>query len=338
MDCPHAFLPYKRTMNRRRLGSSGPEVSVIGIGNMTWPHCYYGKTPPPGAAEAVDRKEIIQIVSSALDHGVTLFDTAEGYGRGFAETLLGDALQAMGRRGEVTLVTKVGPLFAEEQVGGRSCNLSSAHIRQRCEGSLRRLRVETIDLYLAHHPDPLTPVAETIGTFVELQREGKIAHFGVSNFGVPLLTEVLRHGAVVADQLPYSLIQRDIDAALRPFCAEKGVGIMAFSALGKGILSGKYDAAHLPPPGDYRYDRFQFGAENLQRHLAIAARCRELADGLGITSGQLALAWALAQPGIGLVLAGAREPDQIAASARAGSIVLPEETLVELDRLTLPSS
>ncbi len=326
-------------MNRRLLGSSGPEVSVIGIGNMTWPHCYYGQTPSAGAA-AVDRDEIIRIVSTALDHGVTLFDTAEGYGRGFAETLLGDALQAMGRRKEVTIVTKVGPLFAEEQVDGRTCNLSAAHIRQRCEGSLRRLRVETIDLYLAHHPDPLTPVAETIGTFVELQREGKIAHFGVSNFGVPLLTEALQCGLgpVAANQLPYSLIQRGIDAAQRPFCAEKGIGIMAFSALGKGMLSGKYDAAHLPPPGDYRYDRFQFASEHLQRHLAIAARCRELADGLGITSGQLALAWALAQPGIGLVLAGAREPEQIAASARAGSITLPAETLAELDRLSAPAS
>jgi aryl-alcohol dehydrogenase-like predicted oxidoreductase len=314
----------------RQLGSSDLQVSVVGVGNMSWPHCRFGVTAPHETV--VDQKEIEQVVAAAIHAGINLFDTAEGYGRGMAETLLGEALRALGKRKEVCVVTKVGPLFGEEVVNGRDTNLTAKHIFLRCEGSLKRLQTDYIDLYLAHRPDCATPIEETMGAMAQLKQQGKIRHFGVSNFSATELAAALKHGPVVANQLSYNLIERGIDAEVRPFCAKENVGIMAYSPLGKGILSGKYDENHLPPDEDYRHTKSYFAKENLPKYFALGRRCRELAAELNITFSQLALAWCMAQQGIAVVLPGSRNARQALESAGAGDVVLPEAVLAELNR------
>ena len=315
----------------RTLGSSDLTVSAVGLGTMSWPGTGFGVSEPAAVAEYEPIRNMVRI---ALECGVTFFDTAEGYGRGLAETQLGRALEELGARNHSVIVTKVGPLFGEEKVGDRGCNLSKSHILARCEASLRRLRTDRIDLYLAHWPDPATPIEETMEAAERLRAQGKIRWFGVSNFSNDLLGAALACGSVVANQLPYSLVDRDIDADRRPFCLEKQVGIMAYSPLGKGVLSGKYDASHLPPGDDYRHQRKHFAKENLPRHLAIAAKVQELAPACDCTPAQLAMAWAIAQPGITVILPGAKSVDQVRANSAAADVKIPENVKSALDEVS----
>jgi aryl-alcohol dehydrogenase-like predicted oxidoreductase len=299
---------------------------------MSWPGCNYGDSAyVPTSADLSATREMVQ---AALNSGINLFDTAEGYGRGLAEQILGQTLEELGCRDKVIIVTKVGPLFAEEQLDGRKCNLSAKHVAKRCELSLKRLRTDRIDLYLAHWPDPLTPIEETMEAANKLQEQGKIRWFGASNFPNDLLGAALEHGLLVANQLPYSLADRTIDSDKRPFCIEKQVGIMAYSPMGKGILTGKYDAQHLPPADDYRHTRKYFAKENLPRYLELAQRLRELAPQLSCTPAQVALAWVIAKPGITVVLPGGKSPDQIRANAESSDVRLTDEVIAELDGLS----
>jgi aryl-alcohol dehydrogenase-like predicted oxidoreductase len=321
-------------MLTRTLGRTDLEVSVVGLGTMSWPGCHFSTEGHPSSEE--DYRAIRAMVAAALEAGVTLFDTAEGYGRGLAERQLGRALEELGARERSVVVTKVGPLFGEEKKEGRNCNLSKRHILERCEGSLRRLRTGCIDLYLAHWPDPQTPVAETMEAMDLLKTQGKIRWFGVSNFSVPLMAEALACGVVAANQLPYSLVDRSIDADRLPFCREQGIGIMAYSPLGKGVVSGKYDPEHLPPPEDYRRGKPHFAEEKLPHNLAVAQRLRELAPEAGCSPAQLALAWVLAQPGLTVALPGAKSPEQVRGNAAAGGLAVPPGILEELGALSAP--
>ena len=319
-------------MKYRTLGKSELQVSTVGLGTMSWPGCNYGDNGyKPEASELATAREMVKI---ALEAGINFFDTAEGYGRGLAEEILGQTLEELGCREQAIIVTKVGPLFAEERVDGRTCNLSAQHVTERCELSLKRLRTDHIDLYLAHWPDPLTPIEETMKAAAKLQQQGKIRWFGASNFSNDLLSDALRHGSVVANQLPYSLADRTIDADKRPFCLENQIGIMAYSPLGKGVLSGKYDEQHLPPADDYRHTRKYFAQENLPRYLALAQRLRDLAPRFSCSPAQLALAWVLGQQGITTVLPGAKSPAQVRANAGASDVRLTDDSVRELDELS----
>lgn len=316
----------------RQLGNSDLNVSVVALGTMSWPGCNYGYAK--GTASAEDLDAATAMVKTALESGINLFDTAEGYGRGLAEEMLGLSLERLKARDQALIVTKVGPLFETEQIDGRPVNLSRTHIFERCEQSLRRLHTDHIDLYLAHRPDDLTPIDETMAAVATLKEQGKIRWFGVSNFSAAELGNAMAHGAVVANQLPYSLVDRTIDADQRPFCEKSQVGIMAYSPIGKGVLSGKYDAAHLPPADDYRHQRKHFAAENLDHYLALAQQLRELAPSHNCTPAQLALAWTFSQPGITVALPGVKSPEQVALNAGAGDIMLSGEARSILDRLS----
>lgn len=272
----------------RRMGKNGPSVPVVGMGTMSWPGCRYGERSEVEPSVQTAR----ECLESALQLGITLVDTAEGYGRGLAEEHLGRAMAELRCRDNFFLVTKTGPLFGDEQTGGRTCNLGREHLLLRVDGCLSRLQVDTIDLLLAHWPDDQTPLEETMGAVDELRSAGKIRHFGVSNFPNALLGEALKFGEVVCNQLPCSLADRSIEDGRRQFCLERGVGIMAYSPIGKGVLSGKYDAGHLPPPGDYRHQRAHF-RENLETNLRIAGRVRELAVELQTEPVAVALAWTI---------------------------------------------
>ena len=319
-------------MQYRQLGNSDLQASVVGLGTMSWPGCNYGDTGyVPSPADLAATREM---VNAALDAGINLFDTAEGYGLGLAEEVLGRALAELGCREKAIIVTKVGPLFGSEQVDGRACNLTAKHILARCDLSLKRLRTDHIDLYLAHWPDPLTPIDETMRAIETLKTQGKIRWFGVSNFSNELLGAALQHGEVVANELPYSLADRSIDVDRRPYCLENNIGIIAYSPLGKGVLSGKYDAQHLPPADDYRHHKKYFATENLPRFLALAQHLRELAPQFSCTPAQLALAWVLARSGISVVLPGAKSPDQIRANTGASSVSLPSNVVDKLNELS----
>lgn len=288
---------------------------------MSWPGCNYGQrgyVPSEGDFEKTEA-----MLAAALDAGINLIDTAEGYGCGLAEEMAGRGLEKLGARGRTIIATKVGPLFGDEQENGRTCNLSPAHIRERCEMSLRRLRTDHIDLYLAHWPDPQTPIEETIGIMNELRSEGKVRAFGVSNFPNELLGEALKTGEVVANQLPYSLADHSIDDDKRPFCIASNVGIMAYTPLGKGVLSGKYTADHLPPADDYRHQRKYFDKAHLPEFLDIAQHLRVFAEELSCTAAQVALAWVLSREGITTALPGAKSAEQIRLNAEAAEIPLP---------------
>lgn len=315
-------------MLTRTLGASDLTASVIGLGTMSWKDCRYGVQAT--SETVLDKAGTQEMVRVALECGITLFDTAEGYGRGTAEELLGSALHELKARDQAVIVTKVGPLFTEEQSNGRTCNLSAAHIRDRCEKALRRLKTDHIDLYLAHWPDTHTPIEETAAVMQELREAGKIRWFGVSNFSNDLLGSALKHIPVAVNQLPYSMIDRGIDADRRPFCLEHNVAIMAYSPLGKGMLSGKYTKDHLPPADDYRHQRPHFAKENLEKHLALAQRIRETAQELGITPTQLVLAWTVAQPGITVTIPGARTIEQVRDNAGAGKVKLTPEVMAKL--------
>jgi aryl-alcohol dehydrogenase-like predicted oxidoreductase len=316
----------------RQLGKSDLQASVVGFGTMSWPGCNYGDTDYVASRE--NRAVAREMIQASLDVGINLFDTAEGYGLGLAEEILGSTLQELASREKAIIVTKVGPLFGSERVDGRTCNLTAEHILERCERSLKRLQTDYIDLYLAHWPDPVTPIEETMQAVDKLRTAGKIRWFGVSNFSNELLGAALDRGQVVANELPYSLADRSIDADRRPFCLEEQVGIIAYSPLGKGVLSGKYDAQRLPPADDYRHQKKYFAKENLPRFLALAEHLRELAPQFSGTPAQLALAWVIAKPGISVVLPGAKSPDQIRANAGASDISLPEEVIEKLDELS----
>lgn len=317
-------------MQYRQLGPL--RVSRIGLGTMSWPGSNYGEAGHMPSAE--DFASTRGMVAAALEAGITLFDTAEGYGMGLAEEFLGQALFDLGCRDKAVILSKVGPLFREEQVGGRTCDLSPAHIFDRCEKSLRRLKTDRIDLYLAHWPDEMTLIEETMEAISTLLAQGKIRAFGVSNFPNDLIERALACGPVVANELPYSLADRTIEADKQPYCAGQGVGILAYTPLGKGILSGKYDIKHLPPADDYRHQRKYFAKENLPAFVEISVELKRLAAELACTPAQLALAWVLSRTAITTALPGAKSRDQVRLNAGAADLVVPTEVLARLDAVS----
>ncbi len=303
-------------MIMRQLGVGGPQVSAVGLGTMSWPGCRYGElSGSPVSAGAATR-----MIAAALEQGISLIDTAEGYGRGLAETHLGQAIRALDCADQLTIVTKTGPLFDNERTDGRSCDLSHGHLLERVDAALARLGVARIDVLLAHWPDARTPIEETMAAVDELRAAGKIQHFGVSNFSNDLLAAALRCGEVICNQLPCSLADRSIDDGRRQFCDENGVGIMAYSPIGKGVLSGKYEATKLPPDDDYRHQRPHF-RENLEQNLKLAARIRALARELDTEPVAVALAWTLLLPGISVAIPGAKSPEQIAGHGKAAALI-----------------
>jgi len=318
-------------MKYRKLGKSDLNVSVVGVGTMSWPYSAFAQERPADAV--VDRDGVLAIVQRALDLGINLFDTAEGYGRGFSEELLGEALERLGKRREVIVCTKTGR--PGESVS-ETCNLTAPNIMYRCEQSLKRLRTDYIDLYLAHRPDPGTPVEETVGAFEKLRQQGKIRYFGVSEFDPRQMSDVMKHGMPVANQLGYSLVERRIDLEIREFCVSREIGIMVYSPLAKGLLSAKYSKDNLPPPVDDRRQH-HFRPQTLDQFMAVAEGVRKISAELRVTPAMVALAWCLAQPGISTVLPGAKTAAQLAESASAAGVALSAECLARLDGISVPA-
>lgn len=316
-------------MEYRRFGHANLEVSAIGFG--TWPigGARYGDS---------DEQEALRAVHAALDCGITCFDTAPSYGNGRAEALLGRALA--GRRADVTIVSKGGLVWDDgSHVLGRDS--SRARLERSLDDSLRRLRTDYLDLYLIHWPDPGIPLTEAMATLEDLARTGKTRQIGVSNFNQAQLREsasALRDRPLVANQVAFSLFERRWQRDVFATCAEFGVGVMAYGPLAHGLLSGAFSAATRFDASDWRSSGVIFGQPlltpgNFERNLAVVERLRLLANRLGRTLPQLALAWVLASPAVTTALVGARTADEIVDAAGAAAVALPADVLAEIDAI-----
>jgi aryl-alcohol dehydrogenase-like predicted oxidoreductase len=299
----------------RRLGSRGPEVSVVGFGAWEAGGDDWG----PNESET----SVIDAIRAGLDAGMTWVDTAEVYGDGVSETLVGRAVGD--RRADVLVATKVAP--APEGTGFRP-----EQVRAACEASLRRLGTDVLDLYQLHWPDGRVPIEDTWGAMVGLLDAGMVRAIGVSNFDRALIERCLAIHHVDSLQQEFSLVRPD-DGELIRWCGESGVGVLSYSPLGAGLLTGAIDRADAGRIDDWRASEGLTGAAHLDRAFGIVDGMRPIAERLGVTVAQLALAWNLAQPGVTSAIAGSRSPDHARDNAVAGDVELDAATVAELDAL-----
>lgn len=318
--------PYPVTVRHRRLGSSGLKVSELALGNWA----------TMGAQ--VDDDVSQALVRAALDCGITTFDTSDAYANGRAEELLGRALTGV-PRGSIELSTKV---FWPTGPGANERGLSRKHVREACHASLRRLRTDYIDIYQAHRFDLETPVEETLSAFDDLVREGKILYVGVSEWSADqirdaaILSRDRGYSPLVANQPQYSMLWRIIEEEVIPTCDEWGIGQIVWSPLAQGVLSGKYRPGASPPQGSRADDRDGSGYIARWMTSAVIQAVQSLvpvAERLGLTPAQLALAWVLGNPSVSSAIIGASRPEQLAENAAASGVELDEETRTLVDRL-----
>jgi aryl-alcohol dehydrogenase-like predicted oxidoreductase len=277
-----------------------------------------------------DEGESIATIHRALELGVTFLDTADMYGPFKNEELVGRAIK--GRRDEVVLATKFGNVRGErgEFLG---VNGQPAYVRQACEASLRRLQVETIDLYYQHRVDPNTPIEETIGEMARLVEEGKVRYLGLSEAGIETIRRAARVHTITALQTEYSLWSRDPEDRLLDVCRELGIGFVAYSPLGRGFLTGQIKSFDDLAPDDYRRNAPRFQGENFQKNLELVKRIEEIAAEKGCTPAQLALAWVLAQGEDIVPIPGTKRRKYLEENVGALDVKITPEDLKRIDEV-----
>jgi aryl-alcohol dehydrogenase-like predicted oxidoreductase len=307
-------------MRQVRLGQTDLQVSVVAFG--TW--AFSGDW---GAADLQESKDAIQ---HALELGINLFDTAQGYGFGAAEQLLGGALRERTRREDVVIATKGGLRLDGDRL---LRDASRRWLRQGVESSLRSLGTDYIDLYQVHWPDLHTPPEETAGALEELVGEGKIRHAGVSNYDVEQLQALGRFGRVETLQPPYHLFRREIEEEILPYTAAHDIGVLVYGPMAHGLLSGRMTESTTFDADDWRSKSPDFTGEPFRRNLAVVERLKGLARQRGISLAQLAVAWTLANPAVHVAIVGARRPSQLDGTAPAADIELSQADLKEIDAI-----
>jgi aryl-alcohol dehydrogenase-like predicted oxidoreductase len=306
-------------MDKRTLGSGGLEVSALGFGCMGMSQSY---GPNPG-----DRGEMIALLRAAVERGVTFFDTAEVYGPFVNEELVGEALGPV--RDQVVIATKFGFAFDEH---GRSAGLSSRpeHVRQAVDGSLRRLAVDTIDLLYQHRVDPQVPIEDVAGTVKDLIGAGKVRHFGLSEAGARTIRRAHAVQPVAALQSEYSLWWREPQAEIIPTLGELGIGLVPFSPLGKGFLTGAISSTTAFAAGDFRGTIPRFTAEARAANQSLVDLLGRIAESKGATPAQIALAWLLAQESWIVPIPGTRRLERLEENLAAADLRLTGADLSEI--------
>ncbi|TSB15458.1 aldo/keto reductase [Streptomyces benahoarensis] len=302
-------------MPTRRLGAL--EVSAQGLGCMGMSHGY---------GDADDERSLATL-HRALDLGVTLLDTSDYYGAGHNEELLGRLLA--GRRDEVVLATKFG--FVNRLGEPAAVRGDAAYVRQACDASLRRLGTDHIDLYYQHRVDPQVPIEETVGAMAELVAAGKVRHLGLSEAGAETVRRAHAVHPIAALQSEWSLWTRDLEREIAPVCRELGIGLVPFSPLGRGFLTGRYASVEGLAASDVRRTQPRFADGNLEQNLAIVRKLEELAAARGVTAGQLALAWVQHRGDDVVPIPGTRRQRNLEENLGAVNVELSAEDLAAID-------
>ena len=307
-------------MQKRELGKSGLQVSAVGLGCMGMSFGY---------GPAADEKEMISLIRTAFDRGVTFFDTAEAYGPFINEELVGEALSPL--RDQVVIATKFGFKFDRE---GKQIGLDSRpeHIRQVAEASLKRLKIDAIDLFYQHRVDPEVPIEDVAGTLGDLIQEGKVRHFGLSEAGVQTIRRAHAVQPVTALQNEYSIWWRKPEEEVIPALEELGIGFVPFSPLGRGFLTGKINENTTFDSSDFRNILPRFTPEARKANQVFVDFLSEFAERKKATPAQMALAWLLAQRPWVVPIPGTRKPERLEENIGSASVELTQEDLREIDK------
>lgn len=307
----------------RELGRSGLRVSALGLGCMGMSE-FYGES---------DEQESLATLAHAVDLGITFWDTADIYGRGHNEellrkALLSDALRS--RREELVIATKFG-VVRDDDGGFVGISGKPEYVHEACDRSLQRLGLDHIDLYYQHRVDPEVPIEDTVGAMKELVDAGKVRHLGLSEASAPTIRRAAATHPITALQTEYSLWTRDLEDQIFPTCRELGIGLVPYSPLGRGFLSGRFRSVDDLDEEDWRRSNPRFQGEAFAKNLQIADRIRDLAESLGCTASQLALAWVLAQGRDVVPIPGTRKASRLNENAAATAVRLSATDLALLE-------
>jgi len=306
-------------MEKRTLGTS-LEVSAMGLGCMGMSEFYGGQ----------DENEAMATIQRALDLGITLLDTADMYGVGRNEELVGRAIR--GRRDKVILATKFGQVRGEDR-SYRGINGKPEYVRQCCEASLRRLGVEVIDLYYQHRVDPDTPIEDTVGAMAELVRQGKVRYLGLSEAAPKTIERAHAVHPITALQTEYSLWSREPEDEILPTVRELGIGFVPYSPLGRGFLTGRIKSVNDLESGDWRRTAPRFQGENFEKNLRLVDEINAIAESKRCTPSQLALAWVLAQGDDIVPIPGTKHRKYLEENVGALKVTLTDDDLDRIDRV-----
>ncbi len=318
-------MSVNTAMETRQLGVSDLKITPIGLG--TWA---IGGGNWEFGWGSQDDEESIATIHRALDMGINWIDTAAVYGLGRSEEVVGQAIKGLSQRPYI--FTKCSMIWDEQRTVGHS--LKKASVKREAEDSLRRLQIETIDLYQIHWPNPEAEIEEGWEAMAELQREGKVRYLGVSNFNVAQMRRAQKIAPITSLQPPYSLLEREIEAEILPYCERNQIGVIAYSPMASGLLSGKMTRTRVAafPKDDWRRNSPSFTEPQLSRNLYLVETLRDIGTRHGRTAGEVAIAWTLRRPEVTGAIVGARRPEQLDGVIGAGTFRLTDEEIAEIER------